>query len=794
MRVSKNFLNDYVKVDDLDFHELAEKMVFCGNEYESIERLSDATGLVIGEVVECVDHPESDHLHICQVNTGKETKQIICGAPNVRAGLKVIVAEVGAVLPGNITIKKAKLAGLESNGMICSLEELGLDSKYLRPEDKEGIHELPLDAPVGEDAIHYLGYDDEVIDFELTADRADLMSMLGMAYEVGAIYDRKVTYPETEVETISEDVSEVHTLSVETKDCPIYLGRMVRNVQIKESPMWLKNRLMASGIRSINNVVDISNYVMLEYGQPLHFFDSDALGRDVIVRNAKEMEEMTTLDGNKRILGPDDLVIANKNEAVCLAGVMGGLNTEVEEDTKNIFIEAAIFDALKIRNTARHILRSEASSRYEKGIDPNRTRMAIDRACYLLNKYADGEVLSGCLVHDTTSKDDKKISITLEKINQVLGMSIPKDKVEESLLRLGFTFEGNDPYVVSIPTRRLDVNIKEDLISEIGKIYGYHKVIGKLPVVEEKPGTYLPMSKMIKNTRKYMNGVGLNQVITYSLTSLDLVDKYVMNKGDNIVLLDPLSEERRVLRKSMIQSLIDVYDYHHSRHMDDLQIFECGKAYYQIEDEMIEENLVTGLLSGTYLSTSWKQDAMVSDFYLVKGIVEGFLNYLGLNRRYQFRTNDLNKDLHPGRSCSVYVDNECVGYLGQVHPKNHKKELYVFELSLDKLLSKKVRMVKYKEISKYPVVHKDVAFVVNIDTPSEELMNVIKKTGGRLLTEVTVFDVYRGENVANDEKSIAYALTFQDQNRTLEDKEVTEVFHKIIENVEKKCNAKLRDK
>ena len=275
---------------------------------------------------------------------------------------------------------------------------------------------------------------------------------------------------------------------------------------------------------------------------------------------------------------------------------------------------------------------------------------------------------------------------------------------------------------------------------------------------------------------------------------LDLVDKYVMNKGDNIVLLDPLSEERRVLRKSMIQSLIDVYDYHHSRHMDDLQIFECGKAYYQIEDEMIEENLVTGLLSGTYLSTSWKQDAMVSDFYLVKGIVEGFLNYLGLNRRYQFRTNDLNKDLHPGRSCSVYVDHECVGYLGQVHPKNHKKELYVFELSLDKLLSKKVRMVKYKEISKYPVVHKDVAFVVNIDTPSEELMNVIKKTGGRLLTEVTVFDVYKGENVADDEKSIAYALTFQDQNRTLEDKEVTEIFHKIIENVEKKCNAKLRDK
>ena len=318
MRLSKSFLNDYVKVDDLDFHELAEKMVFCGNEYESIETLSDATGLVVGEVVECIDHPESDHLHICQVNTGEEVKQIICGAPNVRAGLKVIVATVGAKLPGGIVIKKAKLAGMESNGMICSLEELGIDSKYLKDEDKEGIHELPLDAEVGVDAIKYLGFDDEAIDFELTADRADLMSVLGMAYEVGAIYDRKVTYPETEVETIDEDVSTYHSLNVETEDCPIYLGRMVKDVTVKESPQWLKNRLMSSGIRPINNVVDISNYVMLEFGQPLHFFDSDNLGKEVIVRNAKENEEIVTLDGNKRVLNTNDLVIASSKEAVCL--------------------------------------------------------------------------------------------------------------------------------------------------------------------------------------------------------------------------------------------------------------------------------------------------------------------------------------------------------------------------------------------------------------------------------------------------------------------------------------------
>lgn len=794
MRLSKKFLNDYLKVEDLDFNEVAEKMVFVGNEYESIERISDATGLVVGEVLECINHPESDHLHICQVNLGSETKQIICGAPNVRAGLKVIVATVGAALPGGIIIKKAKLAGMESNGMICSLEELGLDSKYLRPEDKEGIHELPLDAPVGEDAIKYLGYDDEIIDFELTADRADLMSILGMAYEVGAIYDRKVTYPETEVETIKENVKDYHTLNVETKDCSIYLGRMVKNVEVKESPMFIKNRLMASGIRPINNVVDISNYVMLEYGQPLHFFDSDTLGKEVIVRNANENEHIVTLDGNERELNSNDLVIANSKEAVCLAGVMGGLNSEVEETTKNIFIEAAIFDSIKIRNTSRRILRSEASSRYEKGIDPSRTQMAIDRACYLLNKYACGEVLEGTLVHDTTSKDDKVIEITCEKINSILGMDIPSDKVEEILIRLGFTFEGHNPYKVYVPTRRLDVNIKEDLVSEIGKIYGYNNIVGKMPSTETKRGSYLPMSLMIKNVRKYLNGVGLNQVITYSLTSEKVVEEFVMKESDNIVLLDPLSEDKKVLRKSLLHSLVEVYDYNRMRNMNDIEIFETGKAYYYENGEVVEENLVSGLLTGTYLSNSWNGTRVNIDFYVLKGVVEGLLKYLGMNRRYVFKVENLNKDLHPGRSCSIYVDNEYVGCFGQIHPRLHKKEIYLFELSLEKLLTKKVRTIKYKEASKYPSIKKDLAFVVDKDTTSESIKTVIAKTGGRLLTDIQVFDVYTGENVGENEKSIAYALTFQDPSRTLEDKEVTEIFHKIIDNVENKCNARLRDK
>ena len=490
MRVSKSFLNDYVKVDDLDFHEVADKMVFAGNEYESVEKISTATNIVVGHVLECEMHPDSKKLHICKVDLGDEVVQILCGAPNMRQGIKVPVAKIGAKLPNGIEIKKAKLAGMESNGMCCALEELGIESKYISEEEKQGIHVLPNDAEVGTDAIKYMGYDDEVIDFELTANRGDLLSILGMAHEVGAIYNRPVTYPCNQPQVLDKNIEEEMKLDVQTENCQIYLGKIVKDVVIKESPEWMKERLMASGIRSINNVVDISNYVMLEYGQPLHFFDKDRLGNQVIVRMAHENEVLKTLDGQERTLKTSDIVIANSKEAVALAGVMGGLSTEVEMDTKNIFVESAIFDPLHIRYTAKSILRSEASSRYEKGIDPNRTKEAINRACYLLEKYADGKVYDGILTHDVTDKSDKEIHITLDKINSVLGMQLKKEDVTDVFERLGFRIEEkNDEFCVFVPTRRLDVNIKEDLIEEVGRIYGYEHVVGKLPTLETKQGS-----------------------------------------------------------------------------------------------------------------------------------------------------------------------------------------------------------------------------------------------------------------------------------------------------------------
>ena len=439
MKLSKNFVKDYVDID-VDIKTLAEDMTRVGNEYDSAGKLLDATKLVIGEVKECEMHPDSDHLHVCKVDVGNEILNIVCGAPNVRKGLKVIVALDGAVLPGVTVkaggiiekddkprvIKKGMVRGQESNGMLCSMLELGLEHKYADEVDKTGIHELPQDAPIGEDPIKYMNMNDEVIDFDLTANRGDLLSILGMAYEVGAIYDKKVKDIDLSHKENSENINDSFKVEVNTDNCTIFLAKKVKNIQIHESPAFIKNRLIASGIRPINNVVDISNYVMLETGQPLHFYDADTLKNKIEVRMAKNGEKLTTLDGKERILSEDDIVISDGEKAIGLAGVMGGLDTEITDKTKNVIIESAIFDGVKIRKTSKEILRSEASSRFEKGLDPNRTYMAIERACKLLEEYAAGEVVGNIAKYDKSDLSDRVIEISFKKINDVLGMNIPK--------------------------------------------------------------------------------------------------------------------------------------------------------------------------------------------------------------------------------------------------------------------------------------------------------------------------------------------------------------------------------
>ena len=789
MILSRNFVKDYIDLDEnLDIKTIGEDMTRVGNEYDVAQKFIDCTNLVIGEIIECVEHPDSDHLHVCKVNVGNEVLQIVCGAPNARKGIKVIVALAGAMLPGG-EIKKGSIRGQESNGMMCSIAELGLDNKFLKPEDKEGIAELREDAVVGENPIKYLGWDDEIVDFDLTANRGDLLSMLGMAYELGAIYDKPVKDVDLSHKESGEDVNSQFKIDIKTENCKLFLARKVENVEIKESPDFIKNRLMACGIRPINNVVDISNYVMLELGQPLHFYDADNLGDTLVVRMAENGEKLTTLDNIERVLDENDIVIADKEKSVGLAGVMGGLDTEVTTTTKNVIIEAAIFDGVKVRKTSKKIVRSEASNRFEKGLDSKRTYMAMERACKLLEQYANGTVLKGICKHDEIKEEDKKITIKYQNINDVLGSNISKDEILDVFRRLGFTYEANETEaIVNVPSRRRDISIKEDLIEEVSRIYGVDNIEGTLPVMGEKMANY---DNTIRSIRHKMMELGLNETLTYILINDKEVHKYTTDNFEEIKLLDPITEDRNTLRYSVIPSLVKTYEYNKAHYNKDIALFEIGKGFFKKNGEYGENQKIAALMTGKYY-LGVGNEANV-DFYIIKGIVEELLDYLGYANRYSFIVpKEIPNEFHPGQVAEINVNGDSVGIIGKLHPQEVKDAVFVMEINLDKLLSKKVGKMKYKEISKFPNIKKDVAFVVDKNTESKEIEMVIKKSGGSLLTNIEVFDVYTGENVGENEKSIAYSLTFNDAKKTLTEEEVTEIFNKIISTVESKCKAKLR--
>jgi len=785
MKLSRKFLSDYVDIkENITTKQLAEDMTNVGNEYDSCERLIPATNLVIGKVIECVDHPDSDHLHVCKVDVGTEILNIVCGAPNCRTGLKVIVALAGAKLPGG-EIKKGMIRGVESNGMLCSMAELGLDSKFLNEKDYAGIYELNSEAKVGEDPIKYLGLDDEVIDFELTSNRGDLLSILGMAYEVGAIYGEKVKDIDL---SYNEKGNIDFNLDIKTDNCKLFLAKQVKNVTIKESPEFIKNRLIASGIRPINNVVDISNYVMLETGQPLHFYDNDSLGDTIVVRMAENNELLTTLDNEERTLSADDIVITDGSKPVGLAGVMGGLSTEIEENTKNILIEAAIFNNIKIRKTAKKILRSEASNRFEKGIDPKRTYMAIDRCCNLLEKYADATIVGGMVSIDNTDSKDKEITVSLEKINKVLGTNIQKQEVIDIFKRLGFSVkEENNVFNVTVPTRRLDISIKEDLIEEVGRYYGMNKIEGSKLILPLKEGHLDRTRRQIKNK---MISMGLNEALSYALIPEDQVHKYTTDEFTHINLADPMSEDRKTLRYSLLYSLEQIYSYNKARNFKDTCIFEIGKGFFKENDEYKEELKLAGLMTGKYYLDINNTNV---DFYIVKGIVEELLDYLGYSGRYTIASGNVPNELHPGVSATINLQGNVIGIIGKLHPSITKDNVFVFEINLEKLLKNRTSNIKFKEIPKFLGMEKDVSFVVKKNVTNKEIIDVIKKSGGRLLTNIEVFDVYTGDKINNDEVSIAYNLKFEDINKTLTEEEVMTVFNKIISDVENKIGAKVRN-
>ena len=786
--ISLNWVKDYIDLENEDLHELAVKVTKGG---VNVEKVVDSRieHLVIGEVLECIDHPDSDHLHVCQVNVGEKTTQIVCGAPNVRKGLKVLVALPGCVLPGDFEIKAGNIRGQESNGMICALYELGLEEKTDEKYAK-GIEELNTDLEPGTDANLLLGTDDTLYELDVHKHRNnDCYYHIGFAYEIASVLNKKVTLPEDNYTEIAEDVNNNITLKVDTEKCPYYTAKMVKGVEIKESPEFIKKRLLAAGMRPINNVVDISNYVMLEYGQPLHFFDYNKLGNNILVRQANEGETIVTLDGQTRELVPNDIVITDGTKPVCIAGVMGGENTDVDDNTKDILIESAIFDSVAIRYTSSRLdLRSEASIRYGKGLSFEYTDAAIKRACYLLEKYANATVLSGTAVHDNIDKTEKVVEFKTKEVSTLLGLELTDKDVETELDRLMFPYELNkDTFKVTIPRRRLDIDPNvNDIAEEIGRLYGYENLESTLPVVPVKRGVYVGDVGIRKTISKRLRTLGLNETKTYTLTSPDMASKFRYEEKEQVVLPNPMSLDKSVVRTSLLPSLINVYEYNKARNVKDIMIYEIAKTYDKAYNEDVKVSI---LMKGNYIINECLHTVVKADFYTLKGIVENILDYLGFKNRYTFVAETL-PEIHPGISAKILLDREEIGIIGRTHPSYKKDEIYVAELSMTKLYNKQIKPLKFKEASKYPEITKDLAFVIDNNVESEVIKNQIKKSGGRLLDTIDVFDVY--ENIEEGKKSIAYKLVFKDPNKTLQDDEVMEVFNKIIKEVEEKVGAKLR--
>lgn len=784
MLISNEWLKEYVTNDD-SVSNLAERITRTGIEVDDlIDYTKDIKNLVVGFVKSKEKHPDADKLNVCQVDIGEdEPVQIVCGAPNVDAGQYVIVAKVGGRLPGGIKIKRAKLRGERSEGMICSLQEIGISSNYIPKSFESGIYVFSESQVPGTDALQALYLDDQVMEFDLTPNRADALSMIGTAYEVAALYNTKMTKPETTSNELELSANDELTVTIENEDkVPYYSARVVHDVTIEPSPIWMQARLIKAGIRPINNVVDISNYVLLEYGQPLHMFDQDAIGsQQIVVRQANEGEKMTTLDDTERELLTSDIVITNGQTPIALAGVMGGDFSEVKEHTSNIVIEGAIFDSVSIRHTSRRLnLRSESSSRFEKGIATEFVDEAVDRACYLLQTYANGKVLKDRVSSGELGAFITPIDITADKINRTIGFDLSQNDIVTIFNQLGFDTEINDDVItVQVPSRRKDITIKEDLIEEVARIYGYDDIPSTLPVFEKvTSGQLTDRQYKTRMVKEVLEGAGLDQAITYSLVSKEDATAFAMQQRQTIDLLMPMSEAHASLRQSLLPHLIEAASYNVARKNKDVKLFEIGNVFFANgEGELPDQGeYLSGILTGDYVVNQWQGKKETVDFYLAKGVVDRVSEKLNLE--FSYRRADID-GLHPGRTAEILLENKVVGFIGELHPTlaadNDLKRTYVFELNFDALMAVSVGYINYQPIPRFPGMSRDIALEVDQNIPAADLLSTIHAHGGNILKDTLVFDVYQGEHLEKGKKSIAIRLNYLDTEETLTDERVSKV-------------------
>lgn len=791
-------------MDGISPEEFAEKLTIAKIEVESYAPLAQGNHLVIGWVKSCVNHPESDHLHVCEVDIGTGIRTIVCGAANVATGQKVIVALPGASLPAKgVTIQHSTIRGIPSEGMICSLLELGLPDKFLVGEGSDGIEVLPNDAPVGHsDPLDYLGYNDIMFELKPTPDRGDALSLQSLLYEVAAVMDRPIIHPLTPTIIQADRPTSFQCIS-ETSSCSYFSIQAVSNITIQSSPRWLQVFLMAHGIRTINNVVDIGNYVMLLTGQPLHMYDADKLPSKKFIIKQNLTGVFHALDNKEYSLMEKDIVVTCGGEAVSLAGVMGSLSTLIDDNTKNLAIEAAHFDGPSVRATSQRLqLISDSSIRFSRGIDPTRSDDALSLAISLLKQYANATMVeevsrSSKVFQSKTSS----ILLNLHNINRLLGTHLTSERVERTLQRLRFSVSliTADQWEVTPPSYRPDIKIEADIIEEIIRLVGFEELPLTLPILTTI-GELTDVQKKRLLVRQHLLEIGLHEAMSYTLESIDKVGdfcvltKQTLSSNEALALSLPMTSDRSHLRRSLIPSLLEALRFNQARGYQDVSFFELSNLYHTYEDS--SEHLGV-LLSGELARTPWRTPKPL-DFYTAKGLVESILQLLGIDSsRFGWqRVESDNRYYHPGRSAYLIIGKQIVGVLGQVHPQMAKKydikDAYLIELDLGELFTLKTSRTKFTPPNPYPFIRRDIAVVLSEHTPVESLLKTIKKIGRQWVVDAQVFDIYRGAPLEEGMRSVAIMIRYQDSKRTLRDQEVNELHQKIIEALEKEHQAALR--
>ncbi|GEL14279.1 phenylalanine--tRNA ligase subunit beta [Pediococcus cellicola] len=807
MKVSYNWLKEYFDLDVAP-KVLAEKIERTAVEVDEVTRAADGLKkIIVGHTLDVQPHPNSDHLNICQVDVGEdEPIQIVCGAPNVAKDQDVIVAMHGARIKDNVKIKRSKMRGEQSNGMICALQEIGFDEKVVPKEYVNGIYVFPEDSHVkpGEPVYSYLGMDDDVIDTSVTPNRGDLFSMDGNAYEIGAIYDKVPAMNHRALETTddSTDIKALLKIQIDAKeDVQAYQMGIVQHVNIVPSPFWLQVRLMTAGVRPINNVVDVTNYIMLKYGQPLHAFDYDKLTeKEIHVGYSPAKTKFVTLDGEERELRATDLMIKDGERNIAMAGVMGGLDTEITPETKTVVIESAIFDPIKIRKTARyHVLHSEASMRFERGVNPATVTAALEEALELTAQFGHGKAVVNHLSAVDPEPKEVQVKLDLTRINHVLGTDLSVQDVTNIMRRLQFSTKvSGESFTITVPARRWDIHIPADILEEIARLYGYDNLPSTLPTGATTIGRLTTSQQVIRGARHILQGSGLNQAMSYGLTTAEKAKMFMLQSSEETKLAFPMSQDHAILRMNLISGLLDDVAYNVARKVSNVALYEQGRVFYRTADvdRPNEVEHIAGAITGSLATKSWYQKEVPVDFYQLKGIVSLLLHDLNFKETVSFVANKKRPEMHPGRTADIFLGDQVIGFMGQVHPQIEKQfkipETYVFELNLQAILEAPKNIQHYEPISKYPAITRDVALLIDKNITNTDIVAALRSKSSHHLETIQLFDVYEGKHIPEHKKSVAYTLTYRDKHNTLTEDEVNKEFDQAIEALKNTFEVEIR--